>query len=761
MKKRIISIICAFVLLTTSASASILGNVITSWSHEIANGTDFYKNTFLSEQEGVGKQAEYYAEYTPNEDVLPTVINGEKIWGLKNIKQAEKYMKENGMVPLIGINASYFSWQTGLPMGHVISDGKIISKDTETYQSIGFLENGEAFISPLTIETKLTFEETVIDIPHINKYNQETTNIVNLYTSDFDDNNHSELPTLNLILGEIDGEFGIGDTLTAVVEEKFNYTSSIKIPDGKIVLTLNEGTSAPELYDALNSLNVGDEVSILSSAIEDSKRWEKADSGLGSVGETLIKEGEIQQEFEAGAAPRTAVGITETGSVIFYVIDGRQSPYSYGAQLKTLANRMKELGCVEAINLDGGGSTAISGIYPGTDENAVLNSPSGGSLRTCSNYIFLKNTQKPTNKLSHLYIYPFEQHYLSGYSEEIYPAAADSAYYKMNVPDNLEFSVDGTESTVESGILTAKGTGEFTVSVTNGNVTGSAKYTTYETPTNINVYDGETDAEIKSLILKKDDKIKLNLTAQHYYIDLKVVDSCFELEVTNDLGYINENNELVITAEDGTGVLKVSAGEYTKEIPLTVELENPFKDTKNHWAQDMIKEVYKSKIISGYEIDEGFYFKPDNNITREEFAVLVCRFLNIDTEKYHDFDLSRYSDYEEISDWAKPYVAATAERQLINGKLSGENINFAPKDLLTRAEAITVFGRLLANNEGEITFADADEIPDWAKPYVSAMVSKGFITGYEDNTLRPQNTVTRAETVTIIYKIMKSDIFFG
>lgn len=760
MKKRVIALVCALMLCSGQVSASVLGTVITSWSHEIANGTEFFKNTFLSEQDGVGKQAEYYAEYIPNKNVLPAVINGEKIWGLKNIKQAEKYMKENGMVPLMGINASYFSWQTGLPMGHVISEGKIISKDTETYQSIGFKKNGEAFIAPLAIETKLTFGENIIDIAHINKYNQETTNIVNLYTADFDENNHSEQPTLNLILGDIEGNLGIGDTLTAVVEEKFNYTSAIKIPDDKIVLTLNEN-SLPELYDSLNGLSVGDKVTISSKSVTDSSDWEEAESGLGSVGETLIINGEVQDGFETGAAPRTAIGVTDSGSVIFYVIDGRQKPYSYGAQLKTLANRMKELGCVEAINLDGGGSTAISGIYPGTDESAVLNSPSGGNLRTCSNYIFLKNTQEPTNVLSHLYIYPFEQHYLSGYSEEIYPTAADSAYYRMDIPNNLEFSVDGTESTIESGILTAKGTGEFTVSVTSGNITGSAKYTTYETPTNINVYNGETDAEIKSLTLKKDDKVKLNLTSQYYYIDLKAIDSCYEIQVTNNLGYVNENNELVITAEDGAGALKVSAGEYTKEIPLTVESENPFKDTKDHWARDMIKEVYKSKIISGYETEDGFYFKPDNNITREEFAVLVCKFLNIDIEKYRDFDLSGYADYEEISDWAKPFVAATAERQLINGKQNGDNVNFAPKDLLTRAEAITVFGRLLAKNESEVEFGDYEEVPVWAKPYVSAMVSKGFITGYEDNTIRPQNTVTRAETITIIYKIMKSDIFFG
>lgn len=754
MKKRVISVILTILILSESAYASVLGSVITSWSHEIADGTTFYNNTFLSEQDGVGKQAEYYAEYTPNKNVVPAVVNGQSLWGLKTIKQAEQYMKENDMVPLIGINASYFSWETGLPMGHVLSNGKIISKDTEIYQTIGFTGDGNAFIAPLAIETTLTSGETEIDIGHINKYNQPSMDIINLYTSDFDINTHTDSPALNIILGSVDGELAIGDNITAVVEEKFNYEGSIKIPDDKLVLTLNE-TGKPELYEALNSLEIGDEVVISNNSTSDSNLWETADSGLGSVGETLVKNGEVQSDFQTGAAPRTAVGITESGNIIFYVVDGRQKPYSYGLQLKTLAKRMKELGCIDAINLDGGGSTAISGIYPGTDESAVLNSPSGGTLRSCSNYIFLKNNQKPTDELGHLYLYPFEQHYLSGFSEEIFPAAADTAYYKMNIPDNLSYSVDGTESYFdkETGMLTANGTGKFTVSVTDGNITGSATYQTYESPTNIKVYNKETNKEIKSLSLKKDDRIGLSMTAQHYNIDLKSSDNCFELEVTNDLGYINENNELIITSSGGRGSLNIKAGDYVKEIPITVNFETVFEDITDHWAREMIKSVNEKGIISGYETDEGIFFRPDNNMTREEFSVIVCRFLGLNIDAYTDYDISEFYDNEKISDWAKPYVAAAFDSKLITGKKNGELIHFAPQDTLTRAEAMTILGRSLEPLDDEVTFTDSEDIPSWARKYISTMVSYGIVNGYEDNSIKPNGFVTRAEAVTIINKM--------
>lgn len=420
---------------------------------------------------------------------------------------------------------------------------------------------------------------------------------------------------------------------------------------------------------------------------------------------------------------------------------------------------MKELGCVEAINLDGGGSTAISGIYPGSDASSVLNSPSEGGLRSCSNYIFLKNNRKATGELGKLYIYPFEQHYLSGYSEQLYPTAVDTAYYKTENPDGLEFSVNGTESTVDkySGMLTAKGTGEFTVGVTGGNAEGSAKYHTYETPTNINVYDGATNAEIKSLTVDNGDVIKLNLTAQYYYIDLKTSPECFEFAVSDGLGYVSDDTELVITANRGSGKLTVKAGDYTKEIPISLNAEYPFGDTENHWARDMIASVYDDGIINGYETDDGLIFKPDGNMTRAEFAVIICNFLDIDTAEYKDAE-AEFSDNEKIADWSKPYVAAVSENGLMSGKSEGEKVNFAPNDKLTRAEAMTVLGRCLGlDGSGKTSFADDGDIPDWAKKYVAAMVSAGFANGYEDNTVRPLATVTRAEAVTLLYKIINTE----
>ena len=73
------------------------------------------------------------------------------------------------------------------------------------------------------------------------------------------------------------------------------------------------------------------------------------------------------------------MGIKADGSIIFYTIDGRQSGYSYGARKETVAKRLLELGCVDAVNLDGGGSTQLGGTLPETTDFVILNSPSESS----------------------------------------------------------------------------------------------------------------------------------------------------------------------------------------------------------------------------------------------------------------------------------------------------------------------------------------------------------------------------------------------
>ena len=91
------------------------------------------------------KQKEFYVEYTPNSDATPVVLNGGQIYGKRTILQAAKYYDDLNYRPLIGINADYFSYKTGIPMGHTIAGGELVTKEPLGQNAVGFMHYRKHF----------------------------------------------------------------------------------------------------------------------------------------------------------------------------------------------------------------------------------------------------------------------------------------------------------------------------------------------------------------------------------------------------------------------------------------------------------------------------------------------------------------------------------------------------------------------------------------------------------------------------------------
>lgn len=87
--------------------------------------------------------------------------------------------------------------------------------------------------------------------------------------------------------------------------------------------------------------------------------------------------------------PRTAIGYTSDNHVIMFAVDGRQSNWSLGLTIPEVAETMISLGCVEAMGLDGGGSTTIIAA------DSLLNKPSDGSQRRVANALVVMPKPEP------------------------------------------------------------------------------------------------------------------------------------------------------------------------------------------------------------------------------------------------------------------------------------------------------------------------------------------------------------------------------
>lgn len=120
--------------------------------------------------------------------------------------------------------------------------------------------------------------------------------------------------------------------------------------------------------------------------------WDDVFDVVGG-GPILVQDGRIVLEpcssAFCGRNPRTAIGWTSNGRVLLVVIDGRQPRWSVGASLAELARIMQDLGAVQAMNLDGGGSSTM------VVEGEVVNKPSDGRQRNVTNAVLVLPGEDP------------------------------------------------------------------------------------------------------------------------------------------------------------------------------------------------------------------------------------------------------------------------------------------------------------------------------------------------------------------------------
>lgn len=765
MRKKIF-VLAMFVALCvgTTVNANVLGNQSGGWSTYMGANTYFYNVEFTSDS--VGKQNEFYIEYTPNEEAVPVVVNGASIWGTRTIKQAEQYMEDRGLRPLAGINGDYYSFKTGISMGYAIIDGEIVTKEYGGQDAVGFRDDGSGFIKWMDLKTTVSDGEKKVDVMYVNKWCQPGFDPIYLLNDKFGKTTKTKSECIFVICTPTDGTLSVDKTMNVTVDDVFIYNGEIEIPEGKTILIMDTSGIA-ECYDFLSRLRVGQELTVATEALGDDGTWANAANAVSSVGGRLVSSGIANSNFEAGAAPRTAVGVKENGNIIFYTLDGRQSGYSYGAQLKTLAQRMVELGCVEAINLDGGGSTTISARFPGSDFSTVVNSPSESYLRSVANFLFLRDNRVRTDIPWVANLKPtLNDNYLSGMTTKIeIESIYDTANYKIEEPYDIKYRMDtDTESSIdENGNISLNGNGTAKVTIYSdvGDV-AFKEYGVYETPEDIKVYNQADWKDILEIYTEANEELQLNLSAAAYTNDIELISNnrLYTWEVEGNIGTITEDGIFTLAdAVNEEGKIKVSAGGYTKEIPVHIsdypKIPSPFNDTDNHWARDIIANMVAKGVISGIEEDGVMVFKPDNNMTRAEFASMIMNYQDIDLSQYDNVSLD-FEDLNNIPQWALTAIKAAYSENIILGRTNDDgSATFAPYDNITRAEAMTILGRTLSGNVNSevFTFADEADIPSWAEDGVNKLLSMGVVSGYEDNTILPNNNMKRAESATMLYKI--------
>ena len=280
---------------------------------------------------------------------------------LDNREQIGDIARENNSI--VALNGTFFKPQTGVPLGTLMINEKLYTGPIYDRVAFGIFDNGYD-IARVRLNGSLISGNKNVKIDNINQPRMLATYVL-VYTSEWGVSAPST-PKYGLQL--------------AVEKDRIIKKSAapLYIPHNGYVIV---GPAS-----LLSQFEIGEKVDL---SVSTNPEWQGV-KHIVSGGPYLVKNDEIFVDMTAeklgaigGKNPRSAIGYTEEGNLILVAVDGREGS-SVGMTLMQLARFMKSIGCVQAMNLDGGGSTVM---YV---NGKVVNNPQQNGGIPISNAIVLR-----------------------------------------------------------------------------------------------------------------------------------------------------------------------------------------------------------------------------------------------------------------------------------------------------------------------------------------------------------------------------------
>lgn len=310
-----------------------------------------------------GRVTAYFVEADPNRfSVRPALARG-YIPGRQTVSGIARATNAAA-----AINASYFALNGEL-IGVTKIDGLVVGTTYFDRSAFGVMPDGSFIFGVASYDGTVKIDQTVLPVSGVNTERGENNLII-----------------YNRAYGKSTGTnpYGLEYVVRGGRVTEINTNDSPIPTDGYVVSV--HGSSMDAFASA--GVRVGDPAVLTESL---GGAWDRAVQVLGA-GPRLVANGSVhvtagEEQFPGdiryGRAPRSAVAVTKAGHILFAVVDGRQS-HSHGLTLTEFAQLLVQFGAQNAVNLDGGGSSAL---YAG---GAVLNSPSDGAERAVGSALILQ-----------------------------------------------------------------------------------------------------------------------------------------------------------------------------------------------------------------------------------------------------------------------------------------------------------------------------------------------------------------------------------
>ncbi|EGG33696.1 tail fiber protein [Paenibacillus sp. HGF5] len=276
-------------------------------------------------------------------------------------------------------------------------------------------------------------------------------------------------------------------------------------------------------------------------------------------------------------------------------------------------------------------------------------------------------------------------------------------------------------------------------------------------------YFGEHYGSIDVSVAAYDQGKRLSGNSYSSYVELEVpvAEGSAAIVTTavllDDQGKVHHAPTRLVAREGRT--YAIIKGLYSGTYALLIH-EEELSDMKGHWAEAAVNEMASRLIVGG----SAAGFHPNEPVTRAEFVTMLVRSLGL-TEQ------GNTSSFQDVTsrDWYVGAVSAASGNGLIHGYADG---TFLPNGLISRQEAMVIFARALKfaevspmveamDSEAVLAaFQDRAELANWAKGAAAEVVHSGLMSGY-DAKLRPRSDMTRAETATILLRMLSASGMIG
>lgn len=360
-----------------------------------------------------------------------------------------------------GINADFFQWGDdpgGDPSGAMIHLGKLLSRPTTGGRADAIGWDSDSLLSLLDLdwEASASIGTQIIPIDDINARSDDSEVI--LHTTDAA-NFYATTPQTAIYLKAPESQLTTNREYQLTINSIKPTQSKTQLPTGEWVLTMPTAR-----FENLTQPQIGDLISIKVNiaGLDPNKMTNVIGGGPDLVVKGIPQSFPTTDSFAETKHPRSAIGSTADGKIWLVVVDGRQ-PQSGGIKLNDLATKLRDWGCTQAMNLDGGGSSSINFFQ------TVLNKPSAGSERAIANAVTFNIPANPSQGQENLIVTS--------------PGATISTKQTLTLSANISpiiWTAQGDAWIDQSGTLSPLKAGKTTVTATTRNSSTSVEITITE-----------------------------------------------------------------------------------------------------------------------------------------------------------------------------------------------------------------------------------------------------------------------------------------